>query len=142
MSSVGSAAYNLFRWLVKILSARLGSISGSHVINSSDFANKLNSLSVQSNVKLMSFYVRSLLTKVPIDDILDYLSEELQNHEYELPSNVTVKLISLCVIDYKFTFSNEYYPQTFGMTMGNPLFSLLLNLYVESFEKSYVYHQT
>lgn len=82
---------------------------------------EVNSLSIQSNVKLVSFDVYSLFTKVPTADILDYLSDDLQNYELELPSDITVKLGSLCFKDCKFTFNNEYYQQTFGMVMGNPV---------------------
>ena len=38
----------------------------------------------------------------------------------------------------KFTFNDEYYQQTFGMAMGNPLSPLLSNLYMEFFEKKFI----
>ena len=49
-----------------------------------------------------------------------------------------VKLISLCVVNCKFTFNNEFYEQHFGMAMGNPLSPLLSGLYMEFFERAHL----
>ena len=138
ISSVGSVTYKLSKWLTKILSPILGTISGSHVINSVDLVNKLNNIQITPNVKLVSFDVCSLFTKVPIDDVLNYLSDELDNYDLPLPSNDILALIKLCIKDCKFTFNGQYYLQTFGMAMGNPLSPLLSNLYMEFFEREYV----
>lgn len=134
MSSVGSATFKLSIRLVKILSPHLESISGFHLINCNDLLNKLNSLSVHSNVIFVSFVPCSWLTKVSIDDILNYFSEELQNQELKLPSNATVNLVSLCIKDCTFTFSNKYSQQTLGIAMSNPPSPLLSNFHMEFFE--------
>ena len=39
------------------------------------------------------------------------------------------------MVDSTFCFNNEYYKQTFGMAMGNPISPVLSNLYMEFFEK-------
>ena len=80
----------------------------------------------------------SLFTRVPINDLLDFLLEELNSYEFCIPNNVIVKLISLCVVNCKFTFNNEFYEQHFGMAMGNPLSPLLSGLYMEFFERAHL----
>ena len=136
ISSVGSCTYKLSKYLVKILSPLLGSISESHIKNSNDFHDQLCNVDVTPNLRMASFDVVSLFTKVPIDDLFDYLSRYLINHNFDIPSTDIIKLLELCVRDSKFTFNGKFYKQVFGMAMGNPLSPLLANLYMEFFEKN------
>ena len=138
ISSAGTVTYKLSKYITKLLSPFLGTISGSHIINSLDLVEKLNKVSFNPNVRLVSFDVCSLFTKVPIDSILDYLSNELVNHDLPLPLSHIIALIKLCICDCKFTFNGEYYQQIFGMAMGNPLSPLLSNLYMEFFERQHL----
>ena len=139
ISSVGTITYKLSRYLAKLLSPLLGTVSQSHIVHSEDLIKKLNSNPNVSNIKLISFDVVSLFTKVPVPDILSYLSTELENHNFTLSSSTIIQLVAICVNDCRFTFNNKYYKQTFGMPMGNSLSPLLVNLYMEFFEKHYVY---
>ena len=86
------------------------------------------------NYKIVSFDVTSLFTKVPVDDLLDFLKEELENLDLPLPAATIIDLIKLCIKDSKFVFNEKIYAQKFGMAMGNPLSPLLSNLYMEFFE--------
>ena len=138
ISSTGSITYNLSRYITKLLSPLLGTISGSHLVNSVDLVEKLSNINFSPNIKLVSFDVCSLFTKVPIDSILEYLSNELVNHDLPLPLSDVISLIKLCICNCKFIFNNEFYEQTFGMAMGNPLSPLLSNLYMEFFERQHL----
>ena len=120
ISSVGSIAYKLSKFLVKTLSPLLGTISNSHLKNSFDLVDKLNKLAITSDHRMVSFDVTSLFTKVPINDLLEYLSQILDNYEISLPTPVIIKLVKLCIKDCVFTFNGSYYRQIFGMAMGNP----------------------
>ena len=134
ISSVGSIAYKLSKFLVKTLSPLLGTISNSHLKNSVDLVDKLNNLAITSDHRMVSFDVTSLFTKVPIDDLLEYLSRILDNYEITIQTPVILKLVKLCIKDCVFTFNGSYYRQIFGMAMGNPLSPLLSNIYMEFFE--------
>ena len=135
ISSVGSASYNLSKYLVSILNPLVGKISNSNIKNNVDLTEKLESLNISSDFKLVSFDVVSLFTKVPIDDLLDMLPEELENLELPFSIDTLIELIKLCIKDSKFEFNGKYYSQSFGMAMGNPLSPVLSNLYMELFEK-------
>ena len=91
-----------------------------------------------SNTRLISFDVCSLFTKVPINDVLAFLTDEIKNYDLPLEPEKIIELIKLCVNNCKFTFNGEFYQQTFGMAMGNPLSPLLANLYMEFFERKYL----
>ena len=134
ISSVGSISYRLSKYLVKLLSPLLGNISNSNIKNNVDLVDKLNNLNLNFSFKIVSFDVTSLFTKVPVDDLLDFLKEELESKNLPLPAITVIELIKLCIKDSKFIFNGKFYSQKFGMAMGNPLSPLLSNLYMEFFE--------
>lgn len=135
ISSVGAASYKLSKWLVSILSPLIGTISNSNIKNSVDLVGKLKNLNINHDFKLVSFDVQSLFTKVPVDDLLNFLSDTLDSTPLPFPKDVIIELIKLCIKDCKFEFNGKYYAQQFGMAMGNPLSPVLSNLYMEFFEK-------
>ena len=133
ISCVGSASYKLSKWLVKELTPLVGNISSSSVKNNVDFVEKLSRLDINFPFQMVSFDVTSLFTKVPVDDLLRFLSEELINYNLSLPGDLIIELIKLCIKGSKFVFDGKFYTQKFGMSMGNPLSPVLSNLYMEFF---------
>ena len=138
ISSAGSVTYKLSKWLVKLLSPFVGSISNSNIKHNVDLVEKLSNLNINYPFKMISFDVVSLFTKVPVDDLLEYLSEFLSNFDLELPTESIIELIKLCICDSVFTFEDKFYVQKFGMAMGNPLSPVLSNLYMEFFETKFL----
>ena len=138
ISSVGSVSYNLSKWLVKILTPMVGNISNTNVKNNVDFTNKLNSLNLNFDFNMVSFDIVSLFTKVPVDDLLEFLEEELENYDIPLTAGNLTNLIRLCIKDSKFCFNGEFFVQKFGMAMGNPLSPVLSNIYMEFFETKFL----
>ena len=138
ISSTGSVTYKLSKWLVKILSPLVGNISNSNIKHNVDFIEKLNSVNINFHFKMISFDVTSLFTKVPVDDLFDYLADVLDNFDLPLPTVSILDLIKLCVCDSVFTFDDKFYVQKFGMAMGNPLSPVLSNLYMEFFETKFL----
>ena len=134
VSSVGSVCYKLSKWLVKVLTPLVGNISGTSILNNVDFVNRLCSLNINFEFKMVSFDVVSLFTKVPVDDLLDFLKDELENFDMPISPSKILDLIKLCIKDCKFSFDSNFYKQKFGMAMGNPLSPVLSNLYMEFFE--------
>ncbi len=128
ISSVGCASYKLSKWLVSILTPYVGNISNSNIKNNVDLIEKLNNIDVNYEFKMVSFDVTSLFTKVPVDDLIDYLSDTLNDNDLPLPKDIVIKLIELCIKDCKFEIKGEYFAQKFGMAMGNPLSPVLRNL--------------
>ena len=92
ISSVGSCSYFLSKWLLGMLNPLIGTISNSHIKNNTDLVDRLNDVSVPYEFKLVSFDVTSLFTKVPLFDLLNFLSHELDN--CNIPINKNESLLS------------------------------------------------
>ena len=137
ISNQGSFMYKQSKMLADLLSPFLGIFSNAHIKHSEDFISKFNNSNIPTNnVKLLSLDVESLFTKVPIDDVLSFLSDKLEPYEehFTLGLRKTIELIKLCVSSNVFSFNGNYYRQKFGCSMGNPLSPILANLYMEYFE--------
>ena len=109
ISSVGSRTYKLSKWLVKELSPLLGTISGCSVKNNEEFLGRIRGYDSNDDFKLISFDVKSLFTNVPVDDLLEFLEEEIDKHTFSVDTTCMMKLIKLCVKECRFIFNNEYY---------------------------------
>ena len=85
---------------------------------------------------MVSFDVSSLFTNVPLQDVLDFLVQKNREglFQSDVPIDVFVKLIELCVNNNYFAFSNKFYKQTFGVAMGSPFSPVLAKIYMEYFE--------
>ena len=137
ISNRGSFMYKMSKMLADLLSPFLGNFSTSHIKHSEDFISKFNSSNIPvNNVRLLSLDVESLFTKVPINDVLAFLSDKLEPYDDHFPLGLrkTIDLIKLCISNNVFSFNGNYYRQKFGCSMGNPLSPILANLYMEYYE--------
>ncbi|XP_076069970.1 uncharacterized protein LOC143041797 [Oratosquilla oratoria] len=118
ISSTGSVSYKLSKWLVSLLKPLVGNISNSNIKNNVELVEKLNNLNIDFDFKLVSFDITSLFTNVPIDDLIVYLTETIDELSLQISPLVCIELIKLCIKDCKFEFHGEYYTQNFGMAMA------------------------
>ena len=72
---------------------------------------------------MVSFDVKSLFTKVPVLECLQFIKEKLPTTNLDIPvsCDVFIRLIELCVSDCFFTFNDEFYNQIYGLPMGSPI---------------------
>ena len=118
-----------------LATSSVGSFSDAHVKNSCDFIDKVKGMNFR-NGRMISFDVNSLFTKVPINDVLEFLNRKLPacNIDLGMPHDVFLELVKLCVSSNAFSFNSEFYVQKIGMGMGSPLSPILSNLYMKYFE--------
>lgn len=57
---------------------------------------------------MVSFDVDSLITKVPFDDVLEFLSRKLPDHHLDLLTGTFIELLRLCVSSNAFYFGSYF----------------------------------
>lgn len=76
---------------------------------------------------LVSFDVVSLFSRVPLDETTELISDIF-------PPDITT-LFRHCIKTTYFQWDGDYYEQTDGVAMGNPLSPVISNFLMEKFEK-------
>ncbi|MCP4652952.1 MAG: hypothetical protein GY858_06160, partial [Candidatus Omnitrophica bacterium] len=116
------------------------------VLNSYDFVERLDGLTVTSQDRLASLDVESLFTKVPVSETLQIVHRRLLRmkstdegkEELEEVTSLTteafMKLLQLMVEDFFFCYAKELYRQKAGLPMGSRLSPVLANIYMEEME--------
>ena len=100
---------------------------------------KIRGMDVNTEDKLISFDVKSLFTKVPIDLSLQIIRRRLAqdpNLEQRTPLDVSTiaDLTELCLRTTYFLYSDEFFEQKEGAAMGSPLSPVVANIFMEEFE--------
>jgi len=99
--------------------------SQSHISNSTDFIQKIQQIRLCSIDLLVSFDVESLFTQVPIKDTLNIKV----SYKVPLGSHPTNRALLNIIIIY-FSYNNQFYEQTSGMTMGSPISPVITNIFI------------
>ena len=92
---------------------------------------------------MVSFDVKSLFTKVPIDDALHIIKERLEYDEsLEERTTLTVhqicNLTELCLRSTYFKYEDVMYEQKDETAMGSPLSPVVANIFMEAFESTVI----
>ena len=139
VSSIGSPTYKLAWELARILTPLMGK-TDSFVKNSAEFAQKIRETHVEEETTMVSFDVVSLFMKVPLDDALECISNLLAKDESlekrtNIPPDTICQLTETCLRATYFMFEDQFFEQIEGAAMGSPLSPIVVNLYMESFER-------
>ena len=119
---IGSPASFLAKLIAPLVRNTLASI-----MDSSHFFEFIKDKTLVNFDLLMSFYVVSLFTKVPIQDSLEIFKWKTNDE--------IATLVKLCLRSTFFLFQDIIYEQVDGVAMGLPLSPIIGNLYMEHFEE-------
>ena len=139
VSNVGTATYNTTKYLANLL-APLGK-SDYTIINTQDFINRQKKESIPIKYKMISFYVESLFTSLPLDGTISIILRKIYDEgkiETNIPRNVMKELLLLCTKHVQFIFNGDIYIPSDGVAMGSPLGPLLVSVFMCSLEESIV----
>ena len=140
VASIGSATYNLEKELARIISPLRGK-TDSYVRTPKILCRKFKiSIAIHDSEIMVSFDVKSLFTKVPMDEALEIMQEKLKNDETledrtSFSAKTITNLIKFCMKTTYFGFKDKIYQQLDGAPMGSPLSPIIADLYMEHFEQ-------
>ena len=139
VSSIGSVTYNCAKYLAKILSPLTGK-TNHHVNNTKDFVEKILPLTLSEDEVITSYDVSALFTAVPPDDAIEVARKcLLQDPELfkrtPLKVDHIIELLKLCLNTTYFSYKGKYYIQKHGCAMGSPVSPIIVDLYMEDFER-------
>jgi hypothetical protein len=135
--SVGSPTHKLAKWLVNEFQTL--QTNTRQIQNTQEFTNKLlKSGKIEDDEMMVSFDVVALFPSVPLKDAINLLEDLLlrqhSDNNWKLKVRTYLKLTRLCMEENCFTFRGEFYKQTKGTPMGNPLSPFLCELFMANFE--------
>ena len=138
IAQTGTYTYNTAQVISEYLKPLY--INNEYIIhNTQDFPNiRQNQPSLNENEEL---YVESLFTNVPIDDIIEYILDEIYIHKKlpKLCSRLIMKRLLLkLTTENTFIFQSNYFKQIDACTMGGSLSVTFANIFLTKLEKDIV----
>ena len=138
-SSIGSVTYPLAKYLTGIIGPLVGK-TPHHIKNVKDFVTKAKAVNVGPDETIVSYDVKSLFTCIPPDGAVEVVREYLEadtslHTRTQLSASQVCDLLSLCLTTTYFVYKGQFYRQKHGCAMGSPVSPIVVDLYMERFEK-------
>ena len=140
VSAVGSPTQKIAKWLVQEFKNVPKQFQSRSVSNTQDFTRKLlESGEISQDEEMVSFDVSALFPSIPVKESINLLEDWLMQQNGGTSWRIKVlsylKLTRLCMEENYFTFRGEFFKQTQGAPMGNPLSPFLSELFMANLEK-------
>ena len=138
VSCVNTFAYDLSAFLANILSPLTGN-SDFTVTNSAHFASVISSEKIHDHETMVSFDFESLFTNVPIEGAVQAVLRKLESDPTladctKLTPAKIADLLDFVLRSTYFQYNGSIYEQREDAAMGNPVSTVIANLYMEIFE--------
>ena len=129
VSSLNTFNYQLAKYLCSLLQPLLSNTYS--IFDTFSFVQELKTVDI-SNKFMVSFYVVSLFTNIPLKESIDlavsYIAEG--NPNFKLSKNDITKLFSFATSQTNFLFNDRMYDQIDDVAMSFPLAPVLANLFL------------
>ena len=134
LSAIGTATYNIAKYLVPIMSAI--TFNEYTIKNSFKFGKEI--MEQDSRMYMGSLDVKSLFTSIPLTETIDLCTNLLfegKETVSKLKKRDFKELLESAAKESCFIFNDQYYAQTDGVAMGSPLGPTLANAFMSFNEK-------
>ena len=112
----------------------------SYLRDTPDFISKISDIVVSQSDILFTMDVTGLYTNIPHDEGIAVIRKILDTRELLIPStNNLIKMLELVLKLNNFKFNNKHYLQVSGTAMGTRVAPTYANLFMEHYEKTYIY---
>jgi hypothetical protein len=126
VNTIVSATYGLAAYLSGVMKdARLE--IPSQVKNSSQLVEELKNFKLDAGDLLVSFDVKSLFTRVPVEEVITLVEKKFGKEIAELTN--------VCLNNTVFLFNGKMYKQVEGAPMGSPISPIAADIYLDKFER-------
>ena len=90
---------------------------------------------------MVSFYVTSLYTNIPIIDTLNILKDYVNDYDHftrktAISQDKFLDLLNLVLTTNWYTFNSQFYQQTDGVAVGGPASSTTAKVYMQAHERT------
>jgi len=106
------------------------------------FADELHEMKIKDQDILVSYDVSSLLTNLPVDEIIESIAERAfendwfnKDHNLNITKSDLIELLRIATKNQLFQFEGNLYEQVDGVAMGSPLGPLMANAFMSNIEK-------
>ena len=139
VSSIDSVSYGVAKELAKIIKPLMG-CSQHHVLNSTQFADKIKKIKLQEGECITSYDVTALFTSIPVPSVLHIIRSKLEqdadlSNRTSMTADNILELPGFCLNNTYFVFQEVFYEHTKGAAMGSPISPIVANIFMEAFEK-------
>ncbi|XP_053690860.1 uncharacterized protein LOC128739401 [Sabethes cyaneus] len=130
--TITSPTYSLSKFIANILSKSMK--SKYNIIDSFDFVQYINKITLPTNYVLVSFDVVSLFTNIPKDLVMHdiIMSWDTIRSNTNINLDLFLEIIGFCIDTSYFRFRDKIYLQTFGTAMGSCLSPILAEFVLET----------
>ncbi|XP_062558055.1 uncharacterized protein LOC134222926 [Armigeres subalbatus] len=119
--NMSAPSYNLSKFIGKIIQQSL--VSKYNIKDSFSFCEFINNITLPENHVLISLDVKALFTSIPkslVTSAIIMRWDEIRTNT-DICLDLFLETMEFCIDASYFKFNGQYYQQTFGTAMGNPL---------------------
>ena len=134
LSAIGTASYNLAKFLVPILAP----ITTNQFVSKDSFSFATEVRDQNPDLYMASYDVDSLFTNIPLDETIEICIKKLYGRKRKFKGfsrSEFRQLLQFAVKDSLILFNGKYYIQTDGVAMGSPLGPHLANVFLSHWEE-------
>ena len=134
LSAIGTASYNLAKFLVPLLAP----LTTNQYVCKDSFSFATEVRNQNPDLYMASFDVDSLFTNIPLDETIEICVKKLfgRKHKYKgFNKSEFRSLLQFAVKDNLILFNGKYYIQIDGVAMGSPLGPTLANIFLCHWEE-------
>ena len=109
-----------------------------HKLQSTDnLIDAIKTIQIPDNHKLVSFDVKSLFTRIPLQLALDCTKTAINKSHYQppLPTDDLMDLLHLCLTSTYFQYNGKHYKQLHRTAMGSPVAVVVAEIVMQSIEE-------
>ena len=131
-------SYKLAKHLTKILNQYITLNNHYNVINSTNLALDLTKLKLHENHRMITFVIKYVYVNILINETLNILKAKLLENNNTQITHQILALLNVTLSQNYFTFQQKNYQPEQGISMGSPISSLIVQVFLHHYEDIHI----